>query len=698
MNDIGSVQLAPNDAGLQDEIPAASPTEKPCPKCSAANLIAELPAREYRCGCCGLELAHLDTLPNGGVRGVLGWLLDCGTTVNERYRVAAVLGKGGFGVTYLVDDLRLHGKRRALKEVPAMLFDEYETRLLGRLNHPAIPDITDRFNADGMVYQVLEFGGDRTLRIEQERRGGRIPLFVLLPWVRQLCAALEYLHAQDPPVIHRDLKPDNVLLDEHQRVMLIDFGIAKEASASTMTRTIGRAVTQGFSPPEQVLGTGTDARSDVYALGAIMYFCLTGQMPAAAHERITGHIVEPLSTMLPEIPPLIEAAVAQALELNINLRQQSIAELAAMFELIDSGSGSARTVVVSPSRVGTVHTGGVALPSVQLSSLQTGGFASTSSVRVGAPGAVTTATPPRRRIALIATATVVILSVSGIAGYALWLDRGPPTEIPAGEASVVEPRQPVVAAEPESGSETSAAAVTDTGSPEAATGQEPVPNVLSTPSAPAPSTATVTPAEPTFANQTVPADQSQDGTPPDSHGPVASPDTASEPAFDASPAAISAGAAAAATAAAARSGGAPVLPATAPSSPGRLPSIFSDEQPVTSRAAVQGNAAGASGTGGLLDLFESHRANSLSATPSVSEPTPASTATPGATAKAAPKPATPAKVNKPTPPPKQKSTTTQAKSASPNKAVQTKPSTQTKPGTGQTSDWGFQYKGARKTD
>lgn len=343
-------------------------SERRCPKCGALNAVAELPQREYKCGDCGLELAHLDTNAQGAIRGVLSWLLEVGAEIAERYRVTAVLGKGGFGVTYLVDDLRLHGKHRALKEIPEGLFDEHETRLLGRLSHPAVPDITDRFTLSGMVYLVLEFGGNRTLRIEQERRGGRIPVFVLLPWIRKLCDALQYLHEQDPPVVHRDLKPDNILLDDNDRIMLIDFGIAKEATRDSVTRTLGRAVSHGFSPPEQVLGTGTDARSDVYALGAIIYNLLTNRMPAAAHERITGTAIEPLSNFLPEIPPLIETAVMKALELNINLRQQSIAELAQVFELVQSGSGSAATVSVAGAGSASGPTTGdqIVLPSVQL--------------------------------------------------------------------------------------------------------------------------------------------------------------------------------------------------------------------------------------------------------------------------------------------------------------------------------------------
>lgn len=353
--------------------PVAIPdqADRICPKCQTPNEQAALEQRQYRCAGCGLELAHLDMAANGSVRGVFGWVLQRGTLVGERYRIVSVLGKGGFGVTYLADDIRLAGKRRALKEIPELLFDEYETSLLGRLNHPAIPDIIDRFDVDGMVYLVLEFGGSRTLRIELERQGGRIPVFLLLPWIEQVCAALVYLHSQDPPIIHRDLKPENILLDDNERVMLIDFGIAKETAGDKVTRTLGRAVTHGFSPPEQVLGTGTDPRSDVYALGAILYWAITGRVPPAAHERITGTVLEPPSRIFPEIPPLLEAAICQALELNLHKRQQSVAELAHCLTLVHSGGSSARTVVgTDPNALmaGLSTTQGARLASLELPS------------------------------------------------------------------------------------------------------------------------------------------------------------------------------------------------------------------------------------------------------------------------------------------------------------------------------------------
>ena len=422
--------------------------ERVCPKCRTSNETAALERRQYRCIFCGLELVHLDMAANGAVRGVFGWLLNPGTVVRERYKVVAVLGKGGFGVTYLVDDIRLAGKRRALKEIPALLSDEYETRLLGRLNHPAIPDIIDRFEVDGMVYLVLQFGGSRTLRIEMDRQGGRIPVFLLLPWIEQVCAALLYLHSQDPPIIHRDLKPENILLDENDRVMLIDFGIAKESAGDNMTRTLGRAATHGFSPPEQVLGTGTDARSDVYALGAILYCAITGRVPPAAHERITGTVLEPPSRLLPEIPPLLDAAICQALELNLQMRQQSIAELAQCLELVRSGGASAHTVVavdstavMAGSRVAeAVRLAGVEFPSLR----QSQRTATEPSVREQPP----VEPKPRPRPWAWVGMGLAGFVMAGASGWLYWrsIDQGPRLEPPKVVVSPVRATAPLVQA------------------------------------------------------------------------------------------------------------------------------------------------------------------------------------------------------------------------------------------------------------
>src|SRR4029077_6798702 len=121
----------------------------------------------------------------------------------------------------------------------------------------------------------------------------------VLRWMRQLCDVLSYLHELDPPVVHRDLKPENILLDERDRIMLIDFGIAKASGDFAVTRTVARSSSHGFSPPEQVLGAGTDERSDVYSLGATMYALLTGKAPPPAHERVAGSELAPPRSLAP---------------------------------------------------------------------------------------------------------------------------------------------------------------------------------------------------------------------------------------------------------------------------------------------------------------------------------------------------------------------------------------------------------------
>lgn len=309
--------------------PRNAPQTHACPVCGTTNTLEQLQERDYRCINCKLELAHLDYAANGSIRGVFGWLCAVGDVVLDRYQIKSVLGKGGFGAAYLVDDLQLNGKHRALKEVPAQMFDEYETSLLSRLDHPAIPDIIDRRTVNGMVYLVLKFGGSRTLGGERKQYPDRrIPKEKLFPWMRQLCEVLIYLHGQNPPIIHRDLKPDNILLNEDERIMLIDFGIAKEAVADGRTRTLAMAVTVGFSPPEQVMGTGTDVRADVYGLGATFYALLTGQNPTAAHQRIAGVELVPPSQLVPDVPPAVEEAIIKSLSLNMHHRQQSVKEFA----------------------------------------------------------------------------------------------------------------------------------------------------------------------------------------------------------------------------------------------------------------------------------------------------------------------------------------------------------------------------------
>lgn len=320
-----------------------------CPHCGKAVDEPLLRQKQYCCPVCGSEVAHRDIGPNGQVRGVIAYLKGAGELLNDRYRIVRILGKGGFAATYLAEDLKLEGKRRALKEIPAQFFDVGEVELLALLRHPAIPDVMDRFSSDGMVYLVLQFGGSATLASRCKELGGRVPLVTALPWMRQLCQILTYLHSQTPPVIHRDLKPENVLLDDHNNVTLIDFGIAKVAAPAAATRMLGRACSHGFSPPEQVLGLGTEVKSDVYSWGATCYYLLTGQIPPPAHERLAGRELQPPTALIPELPAALDEILLGSLHLNVEQRPASTAELTSMVENLEGGSSS-----TSPQTVRTV--------------------------------------------------------------------------------------------------------------------------------------------------------------------------------------------------------------------------------------------------------------------------------------------------------------------------------------------------------
>jgi eukaryotic-like serine/threonine-protein kinase len=320
------------DSDMGNIAPAPGGQARNCPHCQKPAGEDHLSRTQYRCPTCGLEVAYTDTALNGTVREVFGYLKPAGEIIHDRYRVEKVLGKGGYGATYLVEDLRIKGKRRALKEVPEALFDDQEVDLLGRLRHAAIPDIIDRFSYGGMVYLVLEFGGRRTLASHCQEVGGRLPLATALPWMRQLCEVLAHLHCQDPAIIHRDLKPENVLLDDDDHIMLIDFGIAKAAHATANTQSLARAVTHGFSPPEQVLGTGTDARSDIYSFGATFYYLLTGRVPAAAHERLAGRELQTPSTLVDGLSAELDRTLLACLSLNIDQRPGSARDLKSMID------------------------------------------------------------------------------------------------------------------------------------------------------------------------------------------------------------------------------------------------------------------------------------------------------------------------------------------------------------------------------
>jgi len=248
--------------------------------------------------------------------------LTTGDILQNRYRIVKLIGQGGFGAVYRAWDLNLNGPC-ALKEnldtIPeAQKQFQLEANLLSRLRHVNLPRVTDHFFLPGQgQYLVMDFVAGENLESLLQKRGRPFDETELFPWIDQVCSALEYLHGLNPPVIHRDLKPQNIIITPEKHVMLVDFGISKVYDAHKATSTGGRGATPGYSPPEQYGQGRTDARSDVYALGATLYAMLTGYSPPDAIERLLQqHSVMPPRQVNKGVSLATEAVVLQAIDLQ----------------------------------------------------------------------------------------------------------------------------------------------------------------------------------------------------------------------------------------------------------------------------------------------------------------------------------------------------------------------------------------------
>ncbi len=217
-----------------------------------------------------------------------------GTVLYGRYRIERVLGSGGFGHVYLALELSTN-QQYAVKEylVSGPSGQEqlmHEANVLSHLHHPNLPAFHDAFNERGRYYVVLNYieGTDLTdiIRITQ-RRNDVVPITQIMGWILATCDAVFFLHNQRPPVIHRDIKPDNIRIMPNGTAILVDLGNAKTSADGSRTLFfIRHQGTPGYAPPEQYPGgSGTDIRSDIYALGATLYFALTTQEPPSVSAR-----------------------------------------------------------------------------------------------------------------------------------------------------------------------------------------------------------------------------------------------------------------------------------------------------------------------------------------------------------------------------------------------------------------------------
>ncbi len=269
-------------------------------------------------------------------------MLAAGTVLQSRYRVVVPLGQGGMGAVYRVWDTRLNAPL-ALKEMtPQPGLDtatlsqlrhqfQQEASVLANLNHPSLVDVTDFFEEGGSAYLVMKFVEGESLA-DRIAREGALPEDRVLAWAGQLLDALDYCHGQG--VIHRDIKPQNVIICPDGRAVLVDFGLLKLWDPSDpRTRTAMRGMgTPEYAPPEQygTLSGHTDPRSDIYGLGATLYHALTGQAPVSAGDRMAALSAFPsVRDVSPGVSAGLAAAVSRAMELPVPGRFRSAAEMRA---------------------------------------------------------------------------------------------------------------------------------------------------------------------------------------------------------------------------------------------------------------------------------------------------------------------------------------------------------------------------------
>ncbi len=263
---------------------------------------------------------------------------------HSEYLILGLVGRGGMGAVYRARRVA-DNTIWALKEMrPPVgtppdeveenrdLFQQ-EARLLGSLSHPNIPVLADSFEFEGRPVMVMEFIDGETLEDRMLRTNAPFPEQQALGYAIQLCRVLHYLHSQNPPIIYRDLKPPNIMVTRNAGIMkLIDFGVARTHKKGKSKDTIAMG-SAGYAPPEQYGRGQTDARSDVYALGATLLHLLTNLPPVPLHTPAAGYI----GRFNPSVSQDTEKVIIRAMDLDREKRYVSCAEMEqALMQCLDA--------------------------------------------------------------------------------------------------------------------------------------------------------------------------------------------------------------------------------------------------------------------------------------------------------------------------------------------------------------------------
>jgi serine/threonine protein kinase len=396
------------------------------------------------------------------------------TILQGRYRIVRQLGQGGMGAVYEAVDSRLDTVV-ALKET---LFTdeklrkqfEREARLLARLHHQALPRVSDHFNEGDGQFLVMQYIPGEDLFEMQSRRNGPFEQEEVLRWADQLCDALDFLHTQDPQIIHRDIKPQNLKLSARGQIVLLDFGLAKGYGGQMSVVTTSASIfgyTPNYAPLEQVQGLGTDPRSDIYSLAATLYHLLTNVKPPDALSRagaIVNGMPDPLAPA-DAVAPHVSRSVAAALETGMSQkRDDRFATALAMreaFRLAAMQPASGAATIVNSAGVSTNANTVAPAPGTHMAGEQTAAFGNEAQTLLADEGTkvrdhtvardtraiVQAASAPRRPWAWLVAAALLVL-IGGVAA-AFFINRAHQSlksETPTTQNPVVTP-QPTQASE-----------------------------------------------------------------------------------------------------------------------------------------------------------------------------------------------------------------------------------------------------------
>ena len=280
--------------------------------------------------------------------------LAVGTTLcNGKYVIERVIGEGGFGITYFARHTLLnhafvikeffvsgrcvrdtHHHTISLQDISPETFAKYrqrfveEAKTLINLDHPGVVKVVDIFEENNTSYIVMPFVEGETLQHIVDTRG-KLPYDVAVNYIAQLSEAVAYIH--DRHILHRDIKPDNLMITPENKVVLIDFGSAREFVNDEVQRHTA-ILTQGYAPPEQYASTSRKGNyTDIYAIGAVFYFAVTGEKPIDSASRSIEQLVEPIK-LVPNLPVEANRPIMKAMQLKPEDRHQTIQEF--MIDLV----------------------------------------------------------------------------------------------------------------------------------------------------------------------------------------------------------------------------------------------------------------------------------------------------------------------------------------------------------------------------